>query len=179
MKQEFAVPPVGKPAMIIALGLGLLIPLGMLLALFTGHASKPPLQVVFMALLIMVTVLAIFVGVFRNLRVRIDGRTLLVQGGLFRRRVDISELDLDSARVLDLNEHRERRPLWRMFGAGLPGYRVGDYYTRDKRRAFCLITNFSRVLRIERRNGHLLMISAERPNDLLKALQTAASAQPS
>ncbi|MCB1560436.1 MAG: hypothetical protein KDI75_05010 [Xanthomonadales bacterium] len=175
MTRDFAVPPTGKSALMTSLGLGMLVPLIILLALATGHTSKPPLQALFIALLMIVIVIAVFVAVFRNLRIRIDGAVLLVQGGLFCRRVDIAELDLDSARILDLNEHRERRPQWRLFGAGLPGYRVGDYYTRDKQRAFCLITDFSRVLRIERSNGHLLLVSAERPRELLKALQDYAA----
>lgn len=103
-----------------------------------------------------------------------DGR-LVVAAGLNTLKTPVAELELDKARVLDLEEHVEYAPRLKLFGMGLPGFSAGHYLLRNRRRAFCLLTDRRRVLLVPRRDGRLLLLSPERPQALLDALRECAS----
>ncbi|KAF1709361.1 hypothetical protein CSC70_11175 [Pseudoxanthomonas kalamensis DSM 18571] len=107
--------------------------------------------------------------------ISIENETLVVGAGLNTRKQPIADLVLEQARILDLDEHVELKPMLKLFGAGLPGYRTGHYLLRNRSRAFCLLTDRSRVLVLPQRDGKYLLLSAEKPRELLDRLRDLAS----
>lgn len=108
-------------------------------------------------------------------RIAVRDGVLDVAATLFTRRVAIDALDLDAARVVDLAEHTALRPTLGLMRFSLPGLRAGHFLLRDRSRAFCLLTAFDRVLALPVRDGTWLLLSPERPQDLLRALREVAA----
>ena len=109
--------------------------------------------------------------------IAIEGGQLLVSAGLCSRKQAIAGLALDRARIVDLDEHVELKPMLQLFGFGLPGYKTGHYLLRNRARAFCLLTDRQRVLVLPLRDGKLILLSPAQPQALLDALR-AQSATP-
>jgi hypothetical protein len=111
---------------------------------------------------------------YRRIRI-VDGRLAIMAAGFFTHRIAPSELDLDKARIVDLNERTELKPALRLFGFGLPGFRAGHYLLRNRSRAFCLLTDFERVLVLPRRDGKkTVLLSPLQPQVLLSHLRELA-----
>jgi len=106
---------------------------------------------------------------YRRIRVA-NGVLSVVAAGLFTHKVAVSELDLDKARIVDLDEHAELRPGVRLWGMGLPGFSAGHHLLRNRARAFCLLTRREKVLVLPRRDGRYLLLSPEQPRALLEHL---------
>ena len=96
-----------------------------------------------------------------------------MRAALFRQRVAVAQLDLDRARIVDLAERTELRPVVKTGGLSLPGFHAGRFRLREKfARAFCLLTDRRRVLWLPLRDGKdQLLISLEHPQALLDALK--------
>ena len=58
----------------------------------------------------------------RRRRVSLEQGVLTVAAGFNTHRVAIGEIDLPGARIVDLREHTELKPLLKVMGTGLPGY---------------------------------------------------------
>lgn len=115
---------------------------------------------------------ALLMSALAHREIRLEGDTLIVAAALvFARKVSIHELALDQARVLDLDEHTEFKPMLQLAGFGLPGFRAGHYLLRNRSRAFCLLSARRNVLLLPQRDGKLILISPEKPQALLDALR--------
>ena len=116
------------------------------------------------------------VGLVRR-RVTLEGGQLRVQAGLFTHTVGVGELDLDRARVVDLAERTELRPVVKTWGMSLPGYHASHFRLRDTfGKTFCLVTDRERVLWLPRRDANAqLLLSMQQPRALLEALKAARS----
>lgn len=103
-----------------------------------------------------------------------DGR-LLVRAGLHTCRTPLADLDLDAARVVDLAERTELRPMLKVGGTGLPGFRAGWFRMRGGfRKGFYLLTATRNVLWLPRRDGVQLLLSMASPVAALSRLRKAA-----
>ncbi|MFA5684772.1 MAG: hypothetical protein WCZ65_06875 [Lysobacteraceae bacterium] len=101
----------------------------------------------------------------------LDDSALTLRVAWYRQRIAISDLDLAAARIVDLAERSEWRPLIRTNGIGLPGFHAGHFRLRSLRqRAFCVLTSTRRVLALPERGGRLLLLSLRQPQALLDAL---------
>ncbi len=108
-------------------------------------------------------------------QIHLDDRTLVVAAAVFyTRRIALDDLLLDRARILSLDEHIEFKPILPLFAFGLPGFKAGHYLLRNRRRAFCLLTDRKRVLMLQQRDGKLLLLSPEKPQVLLDELRRLA-----
>lgn len=124
--------------------------------------------------------LAFIALVFRRRRVSVEDGVLTVAAGLNTRRIAVGDLDLASARVVDLREHTELRPSIKLFGTRVPGLSMGHFRLRSPdsyggHRAFVLLTDPSRVLVLSERSGRRLLLSLARPQALLDALQPTST----
>lgn len=129
-------------------------------------------------LLLSTATAAVILGVglaMRRRRIRIDGRDLVVAAAFFTQRVNVDALDLAAARSVDLAERSEFAPMIKLGGYDLPGFRAGRYLLRNRARAFCLLTTRDRVLVLPRRDGKFLVLSPEKPQVLLSALNELAA----
>ena len=107
----------------------------LLLVAFLGgtHVQSPTNPVPWWVVVLFATALlpAGLLSMLAHRQVSIEGDTLLVAGALlFARKVPIRELALDKARVLDLDEHTEFRPVLKTNGYSLPGFHAGNFRLR-------------------------------------------------
>lgn len=67
-----------------------------------------------------------------------DGR-LKIATSFYLIDMGIAELQLDQARVIDLNERTEYKPRWKTNGYSVPGFHSGHYRLRNRDKAFVAI----------------------------------------
>ena len=128
--------------------------------------------------LLVVAVVAVFTfwGLGRR-AVELDARQLRVKAAMFNHHVDADDLDMDRARIVDLDERTELKPILKAFGMALPGFQAGWFLLRDRSRAFCLVTTRRRVLWLPTRTGKSHLLSLEHPDALLDALRQMTTPQ--
>lgn len=114
------------------------------------------------------------VFVLRRRRVSLEQGVLTVAAGFNTRRVAIGEIDLPAARIVDLREHTELKPMLKVMGTGLPGYQAGHFRLRNRSKAFVLLTDRTRVLVLPEKSGKKLLLSLAQPQALLDELQRMA-----
>ncbi|KQY51846.1 PH domain-containing protein [Lysobacter sp. Root494] len=164
MIREFAVPAPDARKMWLLLG-----PVLLAAVVGIGIAAREQPRAMFLFPLLLLPAL-LLVAKFRRSRVLLRDGELVVQAGLNSHRVPLDALDLEHARIVDLAERTELRPMLKTFGTSLPGYRSGHFRLRDLSRAFVLLTGARRVLVLPERSGRRLLLGVEKPQALLDAL---------
>lgn len=154
----------------------LLVPAAAVVAILFGgeKATDPEAAIGTSIALFVIAVASIGSAIsLKRRRVQRHGQVLQVVAGLFSHRVPIDSIDLERARVVDLDERTELRPAIKTFGMALPGYSAGHFRLRQKLgKAFCLVTDRRRVLWLPLRDGkQQLLLSLEHPHALLDALR--------
>ena len=86
-----------------------------------------------------------------------------------------ADIDLDSARMLRLDEHPELKPLLKSNGYALPGFRSGWFRLRNWQKAFVATSDGDRVLWLPTRRGFGLLLQPREPRRLLQRLRELAS----
>lgn len=170
--RAFPVPAPSKAAWAFIVGLGVLLPLlGLLPILSLAPADdRLPLAAVLAFTLLVGGVLA---ALMRRRSVAIEGRTLVVKAAMYTSRTPLVAIDADGARVVDLREHTELKPLWKTNGYALPGFRAGHFRLRNRERAFCLLTDLSRVAVLPVPTERTLLLSTPRAAELVAAVRDA------
>ena len=167
---DVAPPPTYAWGMLVALG-GVL-PLAIIGGLWV--AGEPmPMSGVLPALVIVPVVLVLLLLAMKRRVVQLHDGTLDVRAALFRKRIDVAQLDLARARVVDLADRTELRPVLKTGGMSLPGFHAGRFRLRENfGKAFCLVTDRHRVLWLPQRDGKdQFLLSLEHPQALLEALR--------
>lgn len=174
--RNFALPPIGKAAIWFAVLLGTLVPAttAAIAIAFAQAQGEKAVLVLAMQALVALLVLAILLPMWRR-QVAFDGRQLRVKATYYSRQSPLSEFRLDQARVVDTREHTEFKPLLKTNGFGLPGYWAGHFMLRDKRKAFCLVTDVSKVLALPHADGRVWLLSFDHPQAVLDILRRAAA----
>lgn len=171
--QQFDVPPPPAWAWWLLVALGGLLPLGIIATLWLTRA--PGVHGGTPALVIVPVVLGLLVFGMRRRSVQLRNGVLEVRAALYTKRIATTELDLQRARVVNLDERTELRPGWKTNGYATFGFTAGHFRMRKGLgNAFCLLTQRQRVLWLPSRDGkqHILL-SLERPQALLDALRSA------
>ncbi len=172
-------PPTYAIAFLILAGgvLPFLIVVGML---WFGRMDSAGLIRFLPAVVIMVLVLGLSFIAMKRRSVALVGNVLDVRAALFRERTLITDIDLARAQRVDLADRTELSPFIKTVGMSMPGFQAGRFRLRGKiAKAFCLITDRHRVLWLPLHNGKdQLLLSVERPQALLDALQSAMDRQP-
>ncbi len=153
-------------------GLGGILPLAIIVGVWLSRDAAFTTGVL-PALLIIPLVLGLMLLAMARRSVQLRDGVLDVRAAMYRKRVAVAELDLQRARVVDLQEHTELRPVFKTNGIFLPGYHAGHWRLREKLgKAFCLLTDRRRVLWLPAHDGATqLLLSLERPQALLDALR--------
>ena len=172
MSREFAIT---EPDVRLVWMLPALATLAVLVGIALLAAQEPHAWV---ALPVAIAAIAGLALILRRRRVSIDAGVLTIAAGLHTRHVALADLDLDKARILDLREHGELRPLVKVFGTRVPGLAMGHFRLRDRRSAFVLVTDRSRVLVLPGKTGtkhaaKTLLLSLQQPQALLDAARDA------
>jgi len=170
--QTFVVTPPPAYASMLLVLLGGVLPLAIIAVLWLW---APPAQLsgVGPALVVVPAVVAALLLAMKRRSVELRDGVLDVRGALFRHRVAVTQLDLARARIVDLAERTELRPILKTGGMSVPGFHAGHFRLREKLgKAFCLVTDRHRVLWLPLRDGKgQLLISLEQPQALLDALR--------
>lgn len=85
----------------------------------------------------------------------------------------LTALDTQAARIVDLDEHTELRPILKTFGTSMPGLQLGNFRLRDRSAAFVLLTSRRKVVVVPRHDGKRLLLSLRQPQQFLHALTQA------
>lgn len=121
---------------------------------------------------------AIIDRVLRRHRLAIDDDGIEIATTFYQRRLPLSQLELARARVVDLGERSEFRPLLKTNGLSLPGVRSGRFRLRNLHKAFVAMAAGPRVLWIPTRDGDELLLQPRSPQALLDHLRALAAPAP-
>jgi hypothetical protein len=170
--RRLALAPLGKAPVVFAVALGGVVPiivaLFALMQLESGEIS-PALLLVIQGGIALVT-LAVVLPMWRR-EASFDGQRLRVKATWYTRESPLSDFRLDQARVVDLREHREFKPMLKTNGMGMPGLMAGHFRLRDRRKAFCLVTDPARVLALPHADGRIWLLSLQHPQAVLDILR--------
>ena len=145
-----------------------------LIQLFAG---KPPFNGSFNSWggwLVLPLVGAALTLAYRRRELRVEPQQLTIAATLYTRRVPLSSMWLDRARVVNFAENPDFKPGMKSNGFQFPGFRAGHFHMKGGGKAFCLITDDSRVLVIPLRDGNSVLVSPEQPRALLDELRRLA-----
>jgi hypothetical protein len=103
-------------------------------------------------------------------RASVEQGELVMQTGVGKKRVPLAHLRRHSIEVIDLAQHPELRPLFRLWGTSMPGLSTGWFRLRNGEKAVCLLTDRRRVSYLRSDDDNLsLLLSLQNP-ETLKAL---------
>lgn len=172
--RSFAVTPPPAYAWLWLAGMGVLLPLGIVVGMHLSGEQLRTAEIV-PVLVIVPLVFAMLLAAMKRRAVELHDGVLEVRAALFRQRVAVAQLDLERARVVDLAERTELRPVVKTGGMSLPGFHAGRFRLREKfGKAFCLLTDRHRVLWLPLRDGKdQLLLSLEQPQAVLDALKAS------
>lgn len=100
-------------------------------------------------------------------RLSVDATGIEIATTLYRRHLSWTQLDLAAARVTDMDEHPEFKPMLKTNGFALPGFRSGWFRARNFGRLFVASAGGSRLLRVPTHEGYTLLLQPGDPQSLL------------
>ncbi len=130
------------------------------------------------ATIVLVLAAAITFACIHRRRVVVDGSALHIVAGITGTKVEIDRLDIANAKVIDLDTSADIRIGVKLFGVEMPGLKAGRFHLKGGGTAFVLLTDRHRVLALPDLDGRLLLLSMERPQQLLDALNQVATRTP-
>lgn len=111
-------------------------------------------------------------------RLQLDREQIRIRTSFYTRNLALSELRLDRARVVELDERPEFKPVLKTNGYALPGFKSGHFRLRSGEKAFVAIAGGHRVLWLPTTSGKGLLLQPHEPDALLKRLRELAQPQP-
>ena len=109
----------------------------------------------------------------RRRRIELDDHQLCIAATIFTRKFPRTQIKLDEARIVSLEEHPELKPMLKTNGYNIPGFQAGYFRSRKWKKMFCLITNPRVVLLPLHDKDQVIALSPERPQALLDALNAS------
>jgi Bacterial PH domain len=119
-------------------------------------------------------VLAVSLSGSRNARFEVSPVGLRLKGDLYGRFIPTADLQLDSARAVDLAAEPGLVAVRRNVGTAIKGYQAGWFRLRDGEKALLYITDRSRVAYVPTTRGYAVMVSVADPEAFLASLRGAA-----
>lgn len=169
--RNFPVVAPGKWAWITMLGFTVLVPALALAIVALSQGSAAMLPGALFTLLLVLTLVLFLTACMRRRSVKLEDGLLVVRATMYTLRVAVQDIDLASARIMDLREHREYLPMLKTNGFGLPGFLAGHFRSKAFGKQFALLTDRSRVLLLPQRSGRQILLSLQQPDGLLKVLK--------
>jgi hypothetical protein len=171
--RRFEVTPPGKGAWAFVAGIGLLLPLSIAAVLYATEVDPQALRAAQFALPAFLLVMLATVACMQRRSVGIEQHRLVVRAAFYTLRLPLDAIDLPRARVISLAEHTRLKPSLKTNSMSLPGFHAGHYLSRGKQRLFSLVTDNARVLALPESSGRMILLSLQRPQALLAAIEAA------
>ena len=109
---------------------------------------------------------------------RVSEHGLSIEGDpFFGRSLAWHELDAAAAQIVSLERGSPHRPAWRTLGTGLPGYSAGWFKLASSEKALAFVTRGDTAIRVPTRHGWVLLMTVERPEELLAQIQLEKAGQ--
>jgi hypothetical protein len=136
---------------------------------------SPAATVLLAALTLLMAVLAIGFGWLTLSATRpsvvVGDTALTFKAPFYGRSIDLGELRIDEARVVNLDAGNDLRPGVRTNGIGLPGLGVGWFRLKNGEKALVAVSARDRVVYLPTDEGYSLLFSLERPEAFLERLR--------
>lgn len=175
LPQDFAIAPSnGRPLLLLCVILGAALLLPLVLTLNAHGSGRLGMPSTWLGPSLVVLTGAIVIAAYRRQKITLDAAGLDIRSTFYTRTVAINAIKLEQARIVDLAGHTSLQPSLRSNGYSLPGFKAGHFRMRGGGKAFCLITDSSRVLALPLRDGSTVLVSPEHPRALLDALRQRA-----
>lgn len=110
----------------------------------------------------------------RRHRITVDADGVEVATTFYKRRLGWSELQLDQARVVNLDEHIDLKPRWKTNGTEIPGFKSGWFRLRNREKALVAMNRGPRVLWVPTTKDYGLLLQPRQPQALLDHLRENA-----
>lgn len=161
---------VGLPLAIIGISLALGLSGSRPMKLMEGNVALTVASTFFIALLIVVVWWFVDLLLRRHrLCAGTDG--IEVATTFYKRKLTLDQLHLDQARVVNLDEHTELKPMLKTNGTAIPGFQSGWFRLRNRNKALVARAGGNRVLWIPTSAGYDLLLQPKQPQVLLQYLQ--------
>src|SRR5690606_22969415 len=108
----------------------------------------------------------------------VDASGLEIVTALYRRKLAWSELDLEAARVIPLDEYPGRKPMFKTNAMAAFAFRGGSFRSRDLDKLFVATAGGKRLLWLPTTRGYTLLLEPRRPQALLERLRELAPPAP-
>ncbi len=173
--RRLALSPLGKAPVWFALILGIAVPATTALALWlpVSEGRLSPVMMLAIQGMVALLVLAATLPIWRR-EASFDGQRLQVKAAFYTRRAPLAEFKLDQAQVVDITANTAFKPFIKTNGYALPGFIAGHFRLRDRRKAFCLVTDRSKVLVLPHSDGRVWLLGLEHPQAVLDILRRNA-----
>ncbi len=168
---------VSPPSLLAPLSMVLLagvLPLGVITYTATRSHAAEAANTLLTSVTFILVLLTCLLWLMRRRTVTLENGVLQIRAAMYSKRAAVTEIDLQRARVVNLDERTDLRPGFKTNGYATFGYSAGHYWMRNNLGSgFCLLTQRQRVLWLPLRSGkqHIL-ISLEHPQALLDAMQS-------
>lgn len=129
--------------------------------------------------LLLAITLSVYVGIvllMRRHRLRMDATGLEVATTFYTRRLHWEQLRLDAARVVDIDERTELKPMLKSNGVAMPGFRSGWFRSRGFSRMLVATAGARRLLWVPTQEGYDLLLQPRKPAVALERMKQLASA---
>lgn len=143
--------------------------------LWAGFPLPDRLLVPLLVAAVAVAVCALLDRLLRRHRLRVDASGLEIVTTLYRRKLALSDLQLDAARVVAIDERPELKPLLKTNGMALPGFASGWFRSRAFKKLFVATAGGDRLLWLPTRRGFALLLQPRQPQALLDRLRALAA----
>ncbi len=118
----------------------------------------------------------LFDRVMRRHYIELSADALTVVTSFYSRRVPLAQLDLGHARVVDLRERTEFKPMLKTNGMAVPGFHSGWFRLRNWNSALIATSDNPRVLWLPTRLSYGLLLQPQQPEALLDRLRSMTAA---
>lgn len=167
---DFPIVPPEKWANLVPLLMGVVAPVGAMVAI--GLAKPPPQEwpIIALAIAIMPVMAGLLAWSMYHRSVSLSSDGMRIRGLPWARVVPLGDIDIANVRIVNLDDQRKLRPGFKIAGSRLPGFRSGWFRLHDARRAYVLLTDWRRTVELPRKDGRVYLFSLQRPESFIDAL---------
>jgi hypothetical protein len=108
----------------------------------------------------------------RYSRIEVSAEHLKLVGDFWARSIPLESIRVEHAEVVDLTQESNYTPRRRTLGTGMPGYASGWFRLANSEKALVYLTRRESVVYLPTALGYSLLLSADRPQELLATLQS-------